>query len=92
MEPEKRECKNCSHFLQHYASVTHFYYPVMCGHCLKRVLTPKERRSFPFSTACEDWEPIEIRKEARKKSVKEVLENISHRLDDIASMFENEFM
>ena len=48
---EKKKCKNCAHFRQHYALDGRRLYSVYCGHCMHRMVRPKK----PDATACEHF-------------------------------------
>jgi len=45
-------CKNCTHFLQHYAFDNRKIFRVYCGHCT----FPKIRRRKPHTKACEHFQ------------------------------------
>lgn len=79
-------CKNCRYYSQHYSKQSTRYNTVHCGHCLhKNINYKKYPREF-----CEYWEDIAIQKEERKKSIKETLEFMSERLNEIAIILKDD--
>ena len=52
---DNRQCKNCSHFLQHYTLGTNRLLEVYCGHCTY----PRAKRKRPDSKACENYMPYQ---------------------------------
>ena len=49
---EENYCKDCRHYIQHYAFVESRMIQVYCGHCTRK--TPKTKR--PDRKACEHFE------------------------------------
>ena len=48
---EEKQCKNCQHYMQHFALDKSRIFSVYCGHCtLGRV-----KRKLPDAKACEDF-------------------------------------
>ena len=47
----KKTCKTCAHFHQHYSLKDGRITRVFCGHCIY----PKVKTKRPFSTACENY-------------------------------------
>ena len=47
------QCKNCQHFIQHYAYNNEKFFQVYCGHCTQK--TAKRRQ--PDTKACESFVP-----------------------------------
>lgn len=52
---EKKICKNCAHYCQHYGLNQRKFYLVYCGHCT----FSKVRNKRPDATACGDFIPGE---------------------------------
>jgi len=50
---QTKQCKNCTHFWQHYALSNRRIFRVYCGHCT--FTKPKRKR--PDHAACEHFEP-----------------------------------
>ena len=90
VKPEK-SCENCRYFLQHFTSGNTCYFAVNCGHCKNR--TNRENKKMkeitPYST-CELWEDIQIRKAERKKAIKETLETMAEKLNEIAMILKED--
>lgn len=84
MENFKTTCEGCRYFFQHYAKCGSCLIAVKCGHCVNRVLTPKEKRSFPYLHDCPQWEPAEIAKEERKRVIEDYLSSLCKRMEEIA--------
>lgn len=79
-------CRNCRYFVQHYRKAHATYMPVHCGFCENRVLTPREKRSFPSIVDCPFWEPIEVQFQLRRQDISETLQTIAGRLDIISQI------
>lgn len=86
MEPPEKICTNCRYFVQHYRKINTVFRRVFCGHCEKRTLTPKEKRSFPSILNCPVWEPIEIQLDERRQTIAQALLNIDERLKIISEI------
>lgn len=52
---EKKICKNCAHYCQHYGLNQRKLYRVYCGHCM----LPKTKNKRPDAAACKDFVPGE---------------------------------
>ena len=50
---DKLCCKQCAHFLQHYAISEDRIFRVYCGHCT----VPKVRRKAPDAPVCDNFSP-----------------------------------
>jgi len=85
METEKRACSSCKYFIQHYAKIGLKIRAVNCGFC--NTHSNKKKQKFDV---CSYWEDAAVQKEERKKSVKETLELISERLNDIAMILNDD--
>ena len=57
---------------------------VACGHCVNHDLTPKEKRRFPFPQSCPQWEPEDIAKGERRKSIEAYFSSLCKRMEEIA--------
>lgn len=91
LQQEEKTCENCRYFSHHYAKDNTSYYTVFCGHCLNRELNKKgENEKRPYIAGCEFWEPIEIRKEERKESIKSTLKDMKKKLDEIAMILKDD--
>ena len=85
----EKSCANCSFYSQHFSKWETCYRPVNCGHCLNLNVDKKSKKTVPFYV-CEYWEDIEIKKEARKQTIKETLRAMSERLNEIALILEDD--
>lgn len=52
---EKKICKNCAHYCQHYGLNERKLYRVYCGHCV----LPKTKNKRPDAATCADFVPGE---------------------------------
>ena len=84
MREIKPDCRQCAHIQRHYIKGNAKFVPVLCGVCRKRRLTANERKRFPWIEDCVDRAPLEERKKAQREEVKQVLQEISERLHEIA--------
>ena len=71
----EKSCKNCRYYLQHYIKYNTQFVNVCCGHCINPNFK-NSRKTRPLEL-CGFWENIEIKKEERKKSIKQTLEFMS---------------
>jgi len=85
MENKTKKCENCGYFFQHYSKQDTAYDKVFCGHCRNR----NNKKMQPIQN-CELWEDISIKKEERKKSIKETLEWMSEHINVIAMILEDD--
>ncbi len=92
MNNKNKSCENCAHFFQHYGWICSQFQTIYCGHCIKRKLTPKEKRSFPFSEGCEEWQPKEQEIAKRKESIQDTLRFMTERIDEIAMLLESDYL
>lgn len=89
---EKKSCKNCEYFFQHFGWSANRFITVECGHCLKHNINKRDRARFPLYHGCEDWQPKEKEIATRKESLKELLTDMAKRIDDIALMLDSDFL
>lgn len=83
----KKSCKNCRYYSQHYSKQGTRYNTVCCGHCLhKRVRNYKSR---PLEL-CEYWEDMAIKKEERKRNIKEAIIDMSGRLYELTKILKDD--
>lgn len=82
-----KTCENCRYYSQHYSKQGTRYNKVYCGHCLHKNIKNYKKLSLK---PCEYWEDITIQKEERKKSIKEILEFMSERLNDITMILKDD--
>lgn len=83
----EKTCTNCRYYSQHFSKQGTRYNKIHCGHCLHKNI--KKYKRCPLEL-CEDWEDIAIQKDERKKSIKETLEFISERLNDIVMILKED--
>ena len=88
-EQLKQSCKNCKYFIQHYVIINNAFYTANCGHCTARKITPKDRRSFPFISACELWETDEAEKEKQNESIKRAIFKMQKNLSEILQILKS---
>ena len=84
----EKACKNCRYFSQHYFKRNTMYDKVCCGHCLNP--NGKNKKKNDPSGVCEYWEAITVRKEERKQSIKETIEFMCGRLNEMAMLLEDD--
>ncbi|MDE6598436.1 MAG: hypothetical protein K2K60_07335 [Clostridia bacterium] len=84
-------CENCRYYLAHYINRHGTYFKVASGHCTNRSLDLKEsRKRIKKSLPCEFWQTIEIQKEERRESIKEVLRSMAQRLDEFIQILKDD--
>ena len=83
---EDKNCRNCRYFLQHYVKHKRYILKVECGSCKKR----HRLKCGELRKNCDKWEPIEIQKEERRKSIKETLQNMEKSLEDIKLILQSD--
>ena len=85
---ENQKCINCYYYSHHYSKQGVGYHTVDCGHCMN--VNNKDRRKKRTAEFCNLWEDIKIKKEERKKSIKETLEFMSARLEQISILLRDD--
>ena len=80
----KKLCGNCKYFAQYYIKSNCRFTPVCEGRCLLKQVDSNPR--IFFKAACNKWESMEILLQQRKDSIKNVIINISKKLDEIATL------
>ena len=89
-----KDCENCRYFLKHYAKYPSDYLKYLgCGHCThpsKRKRVTKNRRVYNNKPACEFWEPQKIQDDKRKESIKNTIQRMHKKLNDIALILSDE--
>lgn len=88
MKNDEKCCENCAFYTQHYAWSANQFVKICCGHCINRNLTAKEKRSFPFIYGCAEWQPKEKEIARQQESLKEILNYMAKRLDEIKKWLE----
>lgn len=78
-------CTNCRYYLAHYIKRNTKYYNI---HTINGNNKNRHKKRLP--ELCELWEDIAIKKEERKKSIKETLESMSERLNVIAMILKDD--
>ena len=74
---DEKQCKNCQHYLQHFALSGHRLFRVYCGHCT----FARPRRKLPDAKACENYIPGSKPEEAfasKEYLSKELLSYVLH--------------
>lgn len=89
MKNNKKCCENCKYYFQHYGWIANQFIKICCGHCINRNLTAKEKRSFPFNNGCEEWQPKKNEIARQKKNLKDILDYMAKRLDEIKTWLES---
>lgn len=84
-QSKEKKCANCRYFAQHYSKKNTRFITVACGHCLKQ--TNKKIRQFEN---CNDWEDIIIKKEERKRIIKEAIVLISESLSELTMILKDD--
>lgn len=86
-ENHEKSCESCRYYSQHYSKQGKSFKIVFCGKCLKHHNRIKCKIPSEF---CDLWEDFAFKKEERRKAIKEVLRNISDRLDEIAVILKDD--
>lgn len=81
----EKKCENCRHYCLHYSKGGTRYFPIHCGHCVRG----EEPSSTNPSDCCKYWEDIIEKKEARRRSVKEAIIDMSERLDELTIILQD---
>jgi len=63
---------------------------VCCGHCVNRNNKNRHKKRFDSLDVCELWENIEIKKEERKRAIKETLEWMADKLEEITMILKDD--
>ncbi|MDE6105049.1 MAG: hypothetical protein K2G38_05165 [Clostridia bacterium] len=88
-----KDCENCRYFLKHYAKYPSNYLKYLgCGHCAnrKKVKRVTDRKIITNGKACELWEPQKIQDDERKESIKNTIQRMHKKLNDIALILSDE--
>lgn len=85
---QEKSCKNCCYYLEHYVKLDTSYLNIHSGHC--RNIYNKDRHKKRELILCEYWEHISVKKEIRKNSIKETIEFMCNRLNEIAMLLEDD--
>ena len=85
---QEKLCGNCRYYLEHYIKQNTNYRKILCGHCTNRNYFDG-RKKRPLET-CEYWETVEIKKEERKKRIKETLEFMAESLNQIVLILKDD--
>lgn len=90
-QTEKKDCYNCRYFLRYYTSHQgHFYY-IHNGHCINTELTLRESaKRKDKNLPCELWQPRKIQKEETRRKIKDTLQFMAQRIDEIAQILKEE--
>ena len=83
---EEKTCRNCRYFSQHYVKHKIYILKVECGNCLKKY----RLKCGELRKNCNDWEPIEIQKVERRKTIKVVLQDMEKSLEDIRIILQSD--
>jgi len=86
----EKSCESCKFYSQHYVLQGLAYRPICCGLCLNDNNLNRQKKKIKTYDVCEYWESIEIKKEERKKAIKETLDFIAKKLDEIAMILKND--
>lgn len=81
-----KQCQNCKYFLQHYFKGKKKFAPAIHGHCTREKLKTKYRIRYIDETACNFWQPAELREQERQKSINSDLNSIANRLEEIVQL------
>lgn len=84
---KEKSCKNCRYYSQHYTKQGTRYNTVFCGHCLHKDVRNYKRRPLEL---CENWEDIAIKKEERKRDIKEAIIVMSERLEELTMILKDD--
>lgn len=76
-------CTNCIYFVQHYVIIGSSFHTACCGHCTNKELTPKDRRSFPFTNGCELWAINKEKKAERTEIIENIIKEMEKHLNEI---------
>ncbi len=88
---EKKDCKNCGYYVQHYVKQNQYLFMVECGHCVNRALFKKFPKEFgKIRENCIYWEPQNTKKEKRRKNIQETLRDMEKSLEDIKIILQSD--
>ena len=81
-----QNCGNCRHYLQHYDKRDYLgFRKIHCGHCTKSV-----RKKIKPNFVCDDWEAAENKEQEQKTALKQSLEVMAKRIEQIAGILTHE--
>lgn len=87
ISPEKK-CENCQYYVAHYAKLNTSYFYIHNGHCINLNHRARQKKHEPV--LCEYWEDIIIKKEDRKRGIKEAIILMSERLDELTMILKDD--
>ena len=82
---EEKFCKDCVHYKQHYIKCPSGFQP-LDGHCFFRGQKFIRR----FDKGCEKWEMREENRAEQEKTLKEILSEMSDRLEKLIQILQDE--
>ena len=78
---ENKNCKTCQYYVPHYIKYKRFLIEIG-GHC-KNIKKRKKKEDRGLRRVCADWAPSLNKKEERRKSIEEALQEMEKTLEDI---------
>lgn len=88
-QDNEKSCDNCRFYVAYYVKRNMCYAPIYKGHCVHENII-RSRRKEKELTLCEFWEDVSTKKEERKKSIKETLELMSGRLNEMVLILKDD--
>lgn len=88
-EADNPSCENCKFFQQHYIWFYDRFSKANCGYCLKRKITKKDYRRFPFLHGCELWESAEANQRKTEEDIIIILKKVTTHLEQLTLYFKS---
>lgn len=82
---DKKECKNCCHYIQHYVKWKNHFQIIFCGHCTKRKPSGHARKT---DKICEFYKERNLKKEKEEqfKSAAKCLSSVAESLHQLTEL------
>jgi hypothetical protein len=87
MEQEKKSCKNCKYYLEHYVKLEDRFLTLNDGHCInQKIFSTRKRNKYALKKDCEQWESNASRKQETKRAILKRLERICDVISQMAQI------
>lgn len=86
---DKKDCKNCKYYIEHYVIATNAHFFPIGGHCVHPVVfNLRGKKRYETRENCEHWEINKELKEKRRKRIKEVMRDMETHLLHISQILD----
>lgn len=85
---DKKDCFNCAYFLRYYVKDKYGnLLKIDKGHCINSAIRKRSNRTFEL---CGQWQPREPEIVQRNRTLKYILKNIEHYLENLSYLIDDE--